>query len=167
MSILPKIASLLTGKADKIIESVGNTLDSLTTSQEEKEAAKLAIAQEVNRHMEEIGKQTQGETEAYLKDIDSARESNEKIQESDKASWLSKNVAYMIDIFIILVWGAITLYMLAKFLNIIKEDVKADFSGVLGIYSGVTALAVTVLNFHRGSSRGSEKKSDMIEKMQK
>ena len=40
MSIFTKI---FTGSADKIISSVGNVLDEVITTQEEKDAAKLAI----------------------------------------------------------------------------------------------------------------------------
>ena len=40
MSIFTKI---FTGSADKIINSVGNVLDEVITTQEEKDAAKLAI----------------------------------------------------------------------------------------------------------------------------
>jgi hypothetical protein len=38
-------------------------------------------------------------------------------------------------------------------------------SGVLGIYSGVTALATMIIQFHRGSSQGSRDKTQLIDKM--
>ncbi len=83
----------------------------------------------------------------------------------EKNTWLSKNVAYCLDIFIILIWGLMTCYIVAKFLNIIKVSNTTDFSGVLGIYAGVTGLATQIVSFHRGSSRGSEDKSKQIDTM--
>lgn len=94
-----------------------------------------------------------------------AREMNVKIQDSEKASWLAKNIAYMIDAFVVLIWGAVTVYIIGRFLNIIKETQGVDFSGVLGIYSGITAMAMLILNFHRGSSVGSKENGAAMRKM--
>lgn len=84
---------------------------------------------------------------------------------NDKSSWLSKNIAYLIDSFIMLIWGSMTVYLICVMLNFVKADIGADVSGVLGVYSGVTAIAMTVLNFHRGTSKGSEDKSKQITQM--
>jgi hypothetical protein len=95
----------------------------------------------------------------------SAREMNAKIQ-GDKPSWLAKNIGYLIDIVLVGMWLAITFYIIARALKIIDIDGKqVDFTVVLGIYSGVTAMAATVVNFHRGSSQGSVDKAKMIEKL--
>lgn len=114
------------------------------------------ILEVTNAHIEIMADKAQKETEAYFADIDSARKMNQVIQDSAKGSWLSKNVAYFIDIFVFMIWGAMTIYITAKFLNIIKVEKGVDFSGILGIYSGVTAIAMTILNFHRGTSKGSQ-----------
>lgn len=123
------------------------------------------IQQSVNNHLIDVLKVQQEEYEAMLKDTADARKSNVDIQNSEKASWLSKNVAYIIDLFVFLIWGCMTIYIICKFLNIIKATSGVDFSGILGIYSGITAIAMTVLNFHRGSSKGSEEKQKQINKM--
>lgn len=94
-----------------------------------------------------------------------AREMNAKIQ-GDKPSWLAKNIGYFIDIILVLAWLGMTFYIVARALKIIDVDGKSvDFSVVLGIYSGVTAMASTVVNFHRGSSQGSADKQRLIERM--
>lgn len=97
-----------------------------------------------------------------LQDVANSRGANVKIQESQFASWMAKNVPYLIDMFIMIIWGSLTIYFAARFLNIIKTE-TVDLSPLLGIYSGVTALATQVLNFHRGSSMGSRLK-DVIKR---
>lgn len=94
-----------------------------------------------------------------------ARDMNTQIQQSVNASWFSKNIAFLIDAFVVLIWGAMTIYIIGKFLNIIKTTQGVDFSGVLGIYSGVTAMAMTILNFHRGSSVGSKENGAVMRRM--
>lgn len=164
--LLTKVVGLFTGGEGKLVGAIGKVADSLITSKEEKEQLKIELAKVVNAHTQEMGKQAIQETESYLKDVQDARQSNVKIQ-GDKPSWMAKNVAYIIDLFVFLIWGAMTIYIICKFLNIIKAQEGVDFSGILGIYSGITAIAMTVLNFHRGSSRGSEDKQKQINEFMK
>lgn len=163
--LLTKVVGLFTGGEGKLVGAIGKVADDLITSKEEKEALKIELAKVINTHAEEMGKQAIQETESYLKDVQDARDANVQIQNSDKASWLSKNVAYMIDLFIMIIWGTMTVYLIMVMLNFVKADIGADVSGVLGVYSGVTAIAMTVLNFHRGTSKGSEDKSKQLTHM--
>ena len=153
----------------KITESIAGAFSSLFKRKEgllAKEVDLKEVEAEVSKaiqdNMLEFAKIQQSEYEAMLKDTANARDQNIAIQNSDKASWLSKNVAYLIDLFVFTIWGAMTVYIICKFLNIIKAQQGVDFSGILGIYSGITAIAMTVLNFHRGSSKGSEDKQKQI-----
>jgi len=82
-----------------------------------------------------------------------------------KKNWLIENVAVLIDLIIILVWAGLTCYITGKFLGIIKSQQGVDFSGILGIYAGVTGLATQIVSFHRGSSKGSEDKSKQIDSL--
>lgn len=113
--------------------------------------------------LQELGVQIE---EAYLKDVANARQANADIQNSEKASWLSKNVAYMIDIFVIVIWGFLTIYLIGNSLKIIKTS-QVDLTGIYGLYAAVTGVAMTIINFHRGSSRGSEDKQKHINEMMK
>lgn len=108
---------------------------------------------------------TEKNYESMLADTADARNLDIKKQESANASWLSKNVAYMIDIFVLLIWGALTIFLLAKALKIVTIEHGVDLTGVYGIYTGVTAVAMTIINFHRGSSKSSEDKSKQISDM--
>lgn len=147
-------------------------IDSVTTTKEEKLQLNAELQKiqndfelKLKDHLIEMKRLELEERKAYLADTADARSNNAKIQESDKASWLAKNVAYILDIFIFSVWGAMTVYLILMMLNFVKADKGADVSGVLGVYSGITAIAMTVLNFHRGTSRGSEDKSKQINSM--
>lgn len=121
---------------------LGDVADAITTSKEIDEATKQQLLHAVSMD---------------LQDLAHARESNTKIQETQFASWMAKNIPYCIDIFIFLVWGGLTFWLAAKMLNIVDAD-GVDMSGIWGMYSGVTALATQVLSFHRGSSMGSRLK---------
>lgn len=102
--------------------------------------------------------------EVMLADTADARNLDIKKQESSNASWLSKNVAYLLDIFVALVWGSLTVFLLAKALKLVQAE-HVDLTGVYGIYTGVTAVFMTIINFHRGSSKSSEDKSKQINDM--
>lgn len=93
-----------------------------------------------------------------------ARKSNTEIQKSEFSSWMSKNVPYLLDMFIMLIWGAMTVFIVAKAMNLIS-DTTIDWTAILGIYSGVTGMATLVMSFHRGSSQGSKDKADVLSRV--
>lgn len=159
--------------AGKITESIAGSFTSLFKRKEgimAKEVDLKEVEAEVNKviqdHILELAKVQQAEYEAMLKDTANAREQNISIQESDKASWLSKNVAYCIDIFVIVIWGFLTIYLIGNSLKIIKTS-QVDLTGIYGLYAAVTGVAMTIINFHRGSSRGSEDKQKHLNEMMK
>jgi hypothetical protein len=155
------LKNLISGKGSEIIESVGNVADKFITTGQEKEEFKAEIQKEVNRHLETLGDQQNKELEIYLSDVANSRDMNTKIQESDKASWLSKNIAYIIDgIFVV---SFITMLVLI-FLKAVPEENKELFYTGFGVLG---AMLSTVVNFHRGTSIGSERKQKQIEKMSK
>jgi hypothetical protein len=155
------ILGKLFGKAGKtLVDSVGNALDGLKTSKEEKEAAKLAIQQEINRNIEALNDDANKELEIYMADTANSRDANVKIQESDKASWLSKNTGYILDLFITVIWASLTFYIAGKYLSIITVSHTVNFDGVWGLYAAVTGTMTTIVGWHRGSSRGAEETSN-------
>lgn len=70
--------------------------------------------------------------------------------------------AYFLDGFIMLIWGGMTAYISARIFNLIGTGTQPDLSVILGIYSGVTAFATTVVQYHRGSSMGSKQKDQLL-----
>jgi len=155
-NIIGKVTS--TGAAN-IVESVGNVADKFITTGQEKEEFKAEVAKEVNRHIEAMAAAQNSELETMMKDMDSARDMNSRIQESDKASWLSKNIAYIIDcVFVV----AFILMLVMIFNKAVPESNKELFYTGFGLLG---ANVSTILNFHRGTSIGSERKQKQIDKI--
>lgn len=155
-NIIGKVTS--TGAAN-IVESVGNVADKFITTGQEKEEFKAEVAKEVNRHIEAMASAQNAELETLMKDMDSARDMNSRIQESDKASWLSKNIAYIIDcVFVV----AFILMLVMIFNKAVPESNKELFYTGFGLLG---ANVSTILNFHRGTSIGSERKQKQIDKI--
>lgn len=155
-NIIGKVTS--TGAAN-IVESVGNVADKFITTGQEKEEFKEEVAKEVNRHIEAMAAAQNSELETMMKDMDSARDMNSRIQESDKASWLSKNIAYIIDcVFVV----AFILMLVMIFNKAVPESNKELFYTGFGLLG---ANVSTILNFHRGTSIGSERKQKQIDKI--
>lgn len=162
---MPFLDKLFGSGAKGLVDSVGSALDGLITNKEELAMAKLAAEKEVNRHIEAMGTNITKELELQLADVANSRDTNQKIQESEHASWFSKNTGYFLDIFITLIWAGLTFYIAAKYMNLIASATGVDFSGVWGLYSTVSSLMMVVLSWHRGSSRGSAEKASQIERM--
>jgi hypothetical protein len=158
MGIKGIFSSIVSSGAGNLVESLGNVADKFIQTPEEREAFKIEIEKEANRHNERLIELGTQDVEKYLQDTQSARDANVKIQESDKASWLAKNVGYILDIFFPVAF-AVILIMIFK--NEVPDENKEIFymlAGLLGGYVG------QVVNFHRGTSRSSEVKQKFMEK---
>ena len=129
------------------------------TSKEELAKIRLEAEAEMNRHAEAMETATLKELELQLNDTKSARDTNVAIQQSEHASWLSKNVGYIIDLLLLIAF----LVMLAMiFFHTVPEENHELFYvgfGTLGGYLG------TSINFHRGTSQGSAEKQKMLDRM--
>jgi len=110
MSILSKIFG--TG-IKETVSSIGDVVDKFIDTGGEKAERNLKIQELLMSHEQKLAEQVQAEVDAYLKDIQSARDANVRIQESDKASWLSKNFAYFLDGLFCILFG-IMLFMIFK-----------------------------------------------------
>jgi hypothetical protein len=169
---LPLPIGKIAEAAGKITESIAGSFTSLFKRKEgimakevDLEEVKAEIQAKVQDHLIEISKLQQAEYEAMLKDTASARDQNVSLQNSDKATWLSKNVAYIIDIFLTVLWGTVTIILFLKIFKIAASDV--DMISLMALHGTVTAVFMTIVNFHRGSSKSSEDKQKHIISMQK
>jgi len=96
------------------------------------------------------------ELQEYLKDMQDARAMNVKIQEAQAGSKLSKIAAYIIDFVLI---GATILLAILLFFKKIPED-NQQIANIL--FGALLTFAGTIVSFHRGSTQGSSKKTDML-----
>lgn len=180
MSIFSEI---FTGGAKSAVESIGNVfktiIEEFKINPERAAELQQQAAQSLNDHIKNMAelalkeKQAeldakQAEVDAAIKNTESARAMNSVLQVSDKASWLSKNVAYIIDLFVTALWGSIALYILARIFKLVDHGSDTpDMNAIWGIFAAVTAAFTTVLQFHRGSSVGARQKDEAIQTMVK
>jgi len=87
-----------------------------------------------------------------------ARKMNADIQNSAVASWLAKNIAYVIDVSIIA--GALTMTFLVFIVGVPEQNKSMAFTALGSLWT----LTGTVVNFHRGSSAGSKAKTEELMK---
>lgn len=153
------LGKIFSSGASDLIDSVGKVLDNVITTKAEKEQANLELQKVINEHEEKMATLTQAEIEAYLKDTQSARDANVRIQESDKASWLAKNVSYILSLIITLGFFGLLSYML-------KYEVPSANKDVMNILLGSLGTAwITVVGFFFGSSIGSKEANASLKKV--
>lgn len=156
MKIAGVLGKLVGGSAAEIVEKVGGVIDNLTLSKEEKASIQSTIEAEINRHNEAVLTAANDMDKAYLEDTQSARTANASIQESDKASWLAKNVAYLLDItFVVAFFVGLLMIM---FRAVPQENKELFYTG-FGLLGGYVS---TILGFHRGTSAGSKASADTL-----
>jgi hypothetical protein len=147
------IGKLLSGGVGDIVEKIGGVADKFIQTKEEKEAFSLELLKakaDIELKASTLEKEID---EMYLKDTQSARDNNTKIQESDKASWLAKNLAYILDITFTVSFIAMLFVIIYKQ---VPESNKELFYTSFGLLGGYVSQ---ILGFHRGTSKGSEDKS--------
>ena len=155
------LASLFSAGAGNLVEAVGDAIDKNFTSDEERkeleaEMAKASLTYEVE--MANLGLE---EKKAYLADTSSAREHQSRVQESEHASWLAKNVHPMLAVCII----GLTFFM---YFWIIQGDMtkiadKGVKDIVIYILGALTTIATQVASFYFGSSQGSKDKQKSLD----
>lgn len=161
------LEKLLAGGIKGLFESISGIIDSINAPKENREIAKQKLAEIQDAHAALLIEQSLEIEKAYLSDINSARDANVKIQTAGTPSWLAKNIPYIIAIFVLLIWGSTTLYVLAVMTKVIQADKDTDFTGVLGVLVGITGLATSIIQFYFGSSIGSHDKQRQLDNIQK
>lgn len=158
------IDKLLTGGAGELVDKVGQTVDRFVTTDAERAALKAELAAEIHRHQEALLETARQAETALLQDVQQARTENARIQTAG-GSWLARNVGYLLDLGLFTVWGTCTIYLVLRALKLVNVGTTVDLTGVLAIYSTITAAFMTSLTFHRGSSRGSEVKDAALRQL--
>ena len=158
MALTDIITKLVGGSAGNIIESVGAVADRFIQTPAEKEAFKAEIAKEVNRHSEVAQAAALSETEAYLKDMDSARSREIAIATSDKAPTFNKIITPLLAVSTI----ALTFVM---FYALLFKKLGAEKDIVIYIVGALTTIVGSIISYYFGSSNSSKSKQDTISKM--
>lgn len=154
---MPLLPALLSAGLSAVAGKIAAAVDRRVTSRAEREELKAELAQELHRYEQELLELAAQAEREQLADLQHARRAAVDLQAVTTASWLSRNVAYLLDLFLATIWGACTIYLVLRALKLV-DGAQLDLTGVLAIYSTVTATFMTSLTFHRGTSRGSEVK---------
>lgn len=145
---LPKVAqSVLDKGLDVVEQKLGIKLEPDMT-QEQLQAVREAALKHEEFQIEQNNKNT-----------DSARVMNTGIQTSEFASTLAKNAAYFIDFAIVAAAIFVTWLTFFKAIPLDNKEIVYTALGSLWTLTG------TIVNFHRGSSRQSQGKDDVIRKL--
>lgn len=89
-------------------------------------------------------------------DTANSRDSNTKIQESPNASWLAKNTAYILDFIIII--STIILGVMLFF--VIIPEANMNIANIM--FGAMLGYCANILGWHRGSSKSSSEKNQLL-----
>lgn len=137
MSIL---SDIFTGSVDKIVDSVGNAIDNLVTSDEEKMALKNELAK-----IQIEAQNKKDELDLKYEEQLTQRQSNDMTSDS----WLSKNIRPLTLIFILVMYSLLSISSGFNF------EVTESYVKLLGEWG------MLIMSFYFGS-RGIEKVATII-----
>lgn len=153
-----KLGQWLKEKAPKILDTVGNALPdsgvlgiikNLIDSEPD-------LTPEMKLEFQKLAAEVDAE---YLKDMQNARQAAVDIQALPNASWLSKNTGYILDF---VFTAAFIIMLLIIFYRAVPDNNKELFYMAFG---ALTTYVGSTVNFHRGTSKGSEDKQKLIERL--
>lgn len=155
------LSNIFSGGAKDLIGTIGNVVDSLSTSKEEKMELNIKLTEAVNKHAETMEAEATKRYEAELKDMADARNREIQIINSDKAPLINKIIQPLLAL---LVLGSCFLFW---YLMIFKDIPTEKETMMAGITGSLTTLSMGIIGYYFGSSTGSAAKQKQIENMTK
>lgn len=156
MGLIEKIFS---GSAGELIKTVGETIDKFVTTSAEKEQLKIELQRMLQEHELKMAEQANMELGSYLADTQGSRDASVRIQESDKSSYLSKNIAYWLDLSFCILFAIMLFMIFKKEIPVSNKELFYTGFGLLG------GIITQIVSFHRGSSKSSEKSGDVLRRI--
>ena len=164
LSDIPFIGKLIDDYGEKLVLQGVEKLTGIDLSKEELTAEdKQKIMDSQIEIMKIDFEKLKLETEAKLEDkrldiqnTHNAQVMNTQIQASEFSSKLAKNTAYIIDLVLVLSLVVLVFCLFIFKLPIENKELAYTMFGSFLMYVG------TVINFHRGSSKGSNEKQELI-----
>jgi len=140
------LKGIFSAGAEKLVSAIGNAVDQIGTSKEEKEAAKLAITQEINRNMEALISQANELEKAYLADTQNARSREaDFVKATGRQDYMQIAVGILVmGCFMVTVWFVAT--------QPLPEGSEHLLINAMGILEG---MVLAVVGYYYGSSAGS------------
>ena len=140
------LKSIFAGGAEKLIGTIGKAIDDIGTSKEEREAAKLALQQEINRHLEAMQASADKELEAQLNNTKDARA---REVEFVKATGQADKMQIAVGVIIMVSFFAALIVIGFKAIPPGNEHIMINAVGIL------EGLVMSVAGYYYGSSLGS------------
>lgn len=155
------LTKIFSAGASSLVEAVGDAIDKNVTSDEERKELENELAKASMQFEVDMAKLSLEEKRVVLADTASAREHQSRVQESEHASWLAKNVHPFLAV------GIIGLTFLMYFWIIQGDMEKITAKGVkdivIYILGALTTISTQVAAFYFGSSQGSKDKQRSLD----
>lgn len=148
------LTKLFSAGASSLVEAVGDAIDKNITSDEERKELENELAKASMQYEVEMAK-------VYTADTASAREHQSRVQESEHASWLSKNVHPSLAIGIVGLTFAMYFWIIKGDMEKISQNGVKDI--VIYILGALTTITTQVVAYFFGSSQGSKDKQKSID----
>jgi hypothetical protein len=143
------LKSIFSAGAEKLVSAVGDAFDKNFTNKEEKEAAKLAVMQEINRNFEMLQSQILKENELENADRDSARMREREIV---KATGHSDYMMVFLAIVAIIIFSFIVFHLVR---SSVPSENRELLTNIVGLVEGIL---LSIYTYYWGSSAGSRLK---------
>ena len=156
------LQNLFSGGVSTLVDSVGNVLDKVVTTKEEKMQLEIEMRKSEMQFQLDMKKLSNEEQQMILGDISSARQREVQMMNSENATKLNRNLMPIMAL------GTITLVLSLFFVlvftpTIIQSESKEIVMYILGVLSAVLSQ---VYGYYFGSSAGSAEKSRTLAEMQ-
>jgi len=142
---------LFSGAASGLVETVGKAIDNIVTSDEERLKIQETLKKIALQHEKDMAALAVEKERLLFADIDSARDNQSRVQETEHASWLSKNIQPMLAfIFPILTICLFYMALAGKFpinehtvpiIMFILGHLSADVGQIIGYFFGASTDA--------------------------
>lgn len=152
------LTNLFSTGAGSLVEAVGNAIDKNITSDEERRALENELTKAALQHDLEMAKLGLQEKQGVLADTADARANQSRVQESEHASWLAKNVHPILAIGILLLTFFMYWYIVFDNGTTMKANPQMK-DIVVYILGALTTVATQVVSYFFGSSSGSADKT--------
>ena len=141
------IKNIFSGGASKLVETVSNVVDEFTISKEEKEAIKIKLIEETNKHIQLMEQEATKQMDIQAKENESARQREIQIASSDKVPYINKIITPVLALIVIIGGG-----------YIYKTAHTSEERTI------VISVIMLVLGYYFGSSIGSHNKQIQLDK---
>lgn len=143
------LTNLFAGGAGNLVKSVGDAIDQVTTSDQERLELENESRRAEMEHKQEMRSLDVKETELYLKDTGSARDFQARVQESENASWLAKNIQPIVALILILLTFA--MFGRALFGGLAANSQESTIT--MMILGALSSIVTQIVSYFFGSSR--------------